>query len=102
MENLVEAFDAHGNDRDSEPRAHHADAGHERRDLALRVPGAFRKNQHGIVVREHLADVAQCLPRARFLLRDGEGVEELAREVVPERVPEHFLARELARERNAA
>ena len=60
-------------------------------------PLAFRENQHREAVREHLADVAQRLPRAGLALRQRKRVEEQRREIVVQAVGEPRAARPCSR-----
>src|SRR5262249_50334790 len=56
------------------------------------------KNQQGKAVAENLADVAKCLARARFSLRQRKRVEHQRREIVVETVGEPRESAVLLRE----
>src|SRR5689334_22452052 len=84
MQHAIDAFDADGNHGNPQPRRHHADAGTKRSDFAMIRTLALWKDQHGEAVGDELPSVAQRLTRARFALRQREGIEKSGREVVLE------------------
>src|SRR5207247_7579660 len=63
MEDFVESFDANRHDRHAEPRRDHPDARTEAFDLARVAALALGEDQDRESVLEHVADVAQRLPR---------------------------------------
>src|SRR5689334_15306126 len=80
MEHAIDPFDADGNNGTPQPRRHHADAGTKRSDFAMIRTLALWKDQHGEAAGDELAGVAQRLTRARFALRQREGIEKSGRE----------------------
>src|ERR1051326_368355 len=98
MQDFVESFNPDGDHRHAEARRDHADTGTEPLDLAGVAPLAFGKDEDRKAVLEHLADVAERLPRAGFALRERTRVEEERREIIIEAVGEPRFLPVLLRE----